>query len=220
MHYMWALSMDEVMQYSRHFINEQKWERAKEILEYGVSCGNIPAKFKLARLLKNTLALEMSQEKRYRSAEKLFCEILNDLDVSDRVTAKVSLELAELYAFEKRPIGQFAMLLQARRAGAEIEDRVLLECKKKMAEIDIHAIGCKDALALGRELALLPDTPRITEFFLSEACLAKDQIISGMAELQLADLYESLGNSKEASKHFKAARVVYPEYLSKAALRK
>lgn len=215
-------TMTELMQNYRALVAERNWTAAHETLIYGVECSHLPAKLELARLYKECTLLGIPQQERYAKAEFHYRGILNLLDLSDRVTATISMELAELYSYMKRPVGVLAMLLRAKRYGMNVPERKVDHAHQLLVNLDVNDFGkCPgDAYALGLELSLAGGSARLTELLLREATESDNKLIHGKAALALADFYndrcsESYVYASEANSYYRmAAEAGYPEYLS------
>lgn len=215
-------TMTELMQNYRSFAAEKNWAAAHETLLYGVGCSHLPAKLELARLYKDCPLLCIPQQERYRKAEYYYRGIVNLLTISDRVTAQVSLELAELYTYMKRPVGVLAMLLKAKRLGAQVPEREVDHARDLLMGLDVNRFGDHplDAYELGLELSLADGSARLTELLLREATECTNKLIRGQAALALADFYndrrsENYVYASEANHYYRmAAETGYPEYLS------
>lgn len=201
--------------------NENKWEEAKQELEYASNCSCLPAKVELARFLRNTPALNMSQAERYAKAEALYLEIIEQFNLPNNVTARIAHELAVFYSSLKRPIACLAFLLMAKRYGFNVSDGELDICNKQLHEVDINTPGnAHDAYVLGIELYLDGTFNQMTEFFLRVAAESTDAGIRGMAYLTLADFYDSQSRDNpsyidDALRCYKLAKKNgYPEYIS------
>lgn len=216
------MSMPELMeQYIRHK-KLKECEKAKAILEYASECCYLPAEIELANLYKTTPELNIPHFERYQKAEHIYRRVLNILDLSDDMTAKISLELADLYGnYMKQPIGGLAMLLRAKRLGEIVPDRTLETCRRQIAQMDIHDFG-KDtwsAFALASELLLLCTADRFVELLLRECVEAHNPSLRGRAALSLADFYndrqtECTAYRKEAERYYRiACENGFPEYL-------
>ena len=215
-------SMPELMdQYIRHKKLSER-ERAKAILEYAAECSYLPAEVELANLYKTTPELNIPHAERYRKAEHIYLRCLNILDLSDDMTAKIALELADLYGnYMKQPIGGLAMLLRAKRLGEIVPDRTLETCHRQIAQMDINDFG-KDtwsAFSLASELLLLGTADRFVELLLRECVESHNQSLRGRAALSLADFYndrqtECAAYRKEAERYYRiACENGFPEYL-------
>lgn len=215
-------SMPEQMdQYVRHK-KLKEWEKAKAILEYAAECSYLPAEIELANLYKTTPELNIPHSERYRKAEHIYHKVLNILDLSDGMTAKIALELADLYGnYMKQPIGGLAMLLCAKRLGKTVPERTLETCRRQIAQMDIHDFG-KDtwsAFTLASELLLLGTADRFVELLLRECVESHNQSLRGRAALSLADFYndrqaECAAYRKEAEHYYRiACENGFPEYL-------
>lgn len=217
-------TMTELMQNYRSFVAEKNWAAAHETLLYGVQCGHLPAKLELARLYKDCPLLGIPQQDRYRKAEYYYRSITNLLDVvSDKVTAQISLEMAELYTYMKRPVGVLAMLLKAKRLGAQVPEREVDRARDLLMGLDVNRFGEHplDAYELGLELYIADGSVRLTELLLREAYESDNKLIRGKASLLLADFYndrrhENYIYAGEAARYYRqAAEAGFPEYLSR-----
>lgn len=215
-------SMTELMQNYRSLVAEKNWVAAHETLLYGVQCGHLPAKLELARLYKDCPLLGIPQQDRYRKAEYYYRSITNLLDVvSDKVAAQISLEMAELYTYMKRPVGVLAMLLKAKRLGAQVLEREVDRARDLLLGLDVNHFGEHplDAYELGLELYIADGSVRLTELLLREACESDNQLIRGKASLLLADFYndrkhEDYIYASEAARYYRqAAEAGFPEIL-------
>lgn len=215
-------SMPELMdQYIRHK-KLSEWQKAKEILEYAVECSYLPAEIELANLYKTTPELNIPHAERYRKAEHIYHRVLNVLDLSDDMTAKIALELADLYGnYMKQPIGGLAMLLRAKRLGRAVPERTLETCRRQIAQMDINDFGkdTRSAFDLASELLLLGTADRFVELLLRECVESHKPSLRGHAALSLADFYnerqtECGAYRKEAERYYRiACENGFPEYL-------
>lgn len=216
------MSMSELMeQYIRHK-KLKEWEKAKAVLEYATECGYLPAEIELANLYKTTPEFNIPHSDRYHKAEHIYRRVLNILDLSDDMTAKIALELADLYGnYMKQPIGGLAMLLRAKRLGRAVPERTLETCRRQITQMDINNLGknAREAFDLASELLLLSEVDRFVELLLRE-CVETDNIsLRGIAALSLADFYndrqaECVTYRKEAERYYRiAGECGYPEYL-------
>ena len=211
-------TMAELMDVYNTLAEAQKWTEAYETLKFGVESGYLPAKLLLARLYKDCLFLGIYQEERYKRAEALYKEILN-LDLSDKRTGLLCLELADLYGRMQRVVGMMGMLLRARRVGISVSQRDIDYAQHMLSNLDINefARSTKDALLLATELSIAGSGERLTELLLREASDSG----SGEAALMLADFYNDRRNesniyASEAKRYYRmAAENGYPEYLSR-----
>lgn len=211
-------TMTELIQNYRSFAAEKNWVAAHETLLYGAECSHLPSKLELARLYKDCLFLGVNQEERYKRAETLYKEILN-LDLSDKSTGLLCLELADLYSRMQRVVGMMGMLLRARRVGISVPQRDIDYAQHMLSNLDINefARSTKDALLLATELSIAGSGERLTELLLREASDSG----SGEAALMLADFYNDRRNesniyASEAKRYYRmAAENGYPEYLSR-----
>lgn len=216
-------TMTELMQSYRSFTAEKNWAAAHETLLYGVQCAYLPAKLELARLYKECPHLNIPQQDRYRKADYFYRSIVNLLDISDKVSAQICLEMAELYTYMKRPVGVLAMLLKAKRLGAQVPEREVDHAKDLLMNLDINRFGDYplDAYELGLELYIAGGSVRLTELLLREACESDNPLIRGKASLLLADFYndrrhENCIYASEAARYSRqAAEAGFPEYLSR-----
>ena len=203
-------TMPELMASYRSFKNHRDFESAKAVLFYGMECGYLPAKLETARLLKTTPQLEMSQNDRFLLSEKLYREILNDLDLSDRAIAAVSMELADLYETINRPVACLGAMLRAKRFGYHVHGKELEKCYRKLKRMDVNDF-ChtpQDCYDLGIELAMA-GVFEYAEMFLRESLSAENQEMVGRSCLTLADLY--FENSIECPMHRLEAIIMYRE---------
>lgn len=216
-------TMNDIMAEYRTHVAAKQWVEAHDTLIYGVQCAHLPAKLELARLYKDCPFLGIPQQDRYRKAEYYYRSIVNLLDIADRVSAQISLELAELYTYMKRPVGVLAMLLKAKRLGAQVPEREVDHARELLMELDVNRFGDQalDAYELGSELYLADGSARLTELLLREACESDDKLVRGKAALLLADFYnerrhENYIYAGEAAHYYRqAAEAGYPEYLSR-----
>lgn len=218
------LTMQELMARYASCKGKQDWEGAKAILEYGADCCYLPAKLELARLLRSAPALKMPQNQRFARAESLYRELLCTIDLPERAAASVALELGTLYGdCLNRPVGCLAMLLQAKRHGANVPNKDIELCRHRLNRMDINTFGCnaRDAYELGSELCLAGGSTRLAEFFLREAAETDDRTLRGMACLALADFYNDHQQTYrtyrgEAARCYRlAADCGFPDCLSK-----
>lgn len=216
------LSMSELMDQYEHHKKLSEWEKAKAILEYAVECSYLPAEIELANMYKTTPELNIPHAERYRKAEHIYRRVLNILDLSDDMTAKIALELADLYGnYMKRPIGGLAMLLRAKRLGRAVPERTLETCRRQIAQMDINNFGknAREAFDLASELLLLSEADRFVELLLRECVETDNTSLRGIAALSLADFYndrkaECATYRKEAARYYRiAGESGYPEYL-------
>lgn len=212
-------TMTELMQNYRSFAAEKNWAAAHETLLCGVECSHIPARLQLARLYKDCALLGIHQQERYAKSEFHYRGILNLLDLSDKVTATICVELAELYSYMKRPVAVLSMLLRAKRYGANVPDREVDYARQLLLNLDVNDFGKypRDAYELGLELSLAGGSARLTELLLREATESSNKLIRGEAALALADFYndrrsESYIYASEANRYYRmAAEAGYPE---------
>lgn len=215
-------TMNDLMAEYRTHAAAKQWIEAHDVLIYGVQCAHLPAKLELARLYKNCTLLGIPQQDRFRKAEYHYRGIVNLLDISDKVTAQLCLELAELYSYmKKRPVGILAMLLKAKRLGAQVPEREVNHARDLLMELDVNRFGDHplDAYELALELICANGSVRLTELLLREACESDNKLIRGKASLTLADFYNNRrhGNyiyAGEATRYYRqAAEAGFPEYL-------
>lgn len=216
------LSMSELMDQYEHHKKLSEWGKAKAILEYAVECSYLPAEIELANLYKTTPELNIPHAERYRKAEHIYHRVLNVLDLSDDMTAKIALELADLYGnYMKQPIGGLAMLLRTKRLGRAVPERTLETCRRQIAQMDINDFGkdTRSAFDLASELLLLGTADRFVELLLRECVESHNQSLRGRAALSLADFYndrqtECAAYRKEAERYYRiACENGFPEYL-------
>lgn len=216
--------MNELIAEYRAHSAAKRWIEAHDTLIFGVQCSHLPAKLELARLYKDCPLLGIPQQDRYRKAEYYYRSITNLLDVvSDKVTAQICLELAELYSYMKRPVGVLAMLLRAKRLGAQVPEREVDHARDLLMGLDVNRFGDHplDAYELGLELYLANGSVRLTELLLREACETDNELVRGKASLTLADFYndrrhENSVYAGEAARYYRqAAEAGFPEYLSR-----
>lgn len=217
-----CLTMSELMD---QYICQKKlreWEKAKAILEYATECSYLPAEVELANLYKTTPELNIPHTERYCKAEHIYLRVLDILDLSDDMTAKIALELADLYGnYMKRPIGGLAMLLRAKRFGRAVPERTLETCRRQIAQMDINDFGKneRDTFDLASELLPLGEADRLVELLLRECVETDDTSLRGIAALSLADFYndrkgECATYQKEAEHYYHIAQQNgFPEYL-------
>lgn len=215
-------TMAELMaQYRTLAVEEQDWIAAYDILQYAVRCAYLPAKFELARLLRDCPYLGISQNERYAKSELYFRDLMNLLQISSQDTATLAMELAELLGYMKRPVGKLAMLLRAKRNGALVPEREVDDIRQHFMKLDINdfARSTRDALDLATELSLVGGSERMIELLLREASESNNRLIRGRALLALAEFYndrrENYIYASEAERCYRlAAKAGYPEYLS------
>ena len=214
-------TMTELMQNYRSFATEKNWTAAHETLLYGVECSHLPAKLELARLYKECPLLGIPQKERYAKSELLYRGILNLLDLSEKATGTICMEMAELYSYMKRPVAILGMLLRAKRYGANVPDREVDHARQLLLNLDVNDFGKypRDAYELGLELSLASGSARLTELFLREATESGNKLIRGEAALALGDFYnEQYGDpiyASEANRYYRMAEEAgYPEYIS------
>ena len=215
-----VLTMNEIMACYKAYKGAGDYENAKTVLEYGIACAYLPAKLELARFLRNTPQIKMSQAERYQYAERLYREVQNVLDLSEKTYAQIAIELAWLCESLNRPVGSLGNLLKAKRYGYQVQDKDLELCRRRLMRRDIYSLSgnAQDCLDLGYELSLAGNF-KYSEFFLREAIDSQDGILVGQACLYLADLYagRSDGNENyraEAQKCYQEARKKhFPEVL-------
>lgn len=217
-------TMNELMASFRDHAAAKRWIEAHDVLIYMVQCGNLQAKLELARLYKDCTLLGIPQQERYRKAEFYYNSILNLLDLPDKVTATISMELAELYSFMKRPVGMLAMLLQAKLYGMNVPEREVDHARQLLMNLDINDFGksARDAYTLGLTLSMAGGSVRLTELLLREASESTtEKLIRGKAFLALADFYNDRRNENyiyagEAARCYRqATEAGFPEYLSR-----
>lgn len=216
------VTMSELMQNYRNLVDDKNWTEAHDVLLYGVQCAHIPARLELARLYKECTFLGIPQKERYMKSEFHYRGIMNLLDLSDKATATICMELAELYSYMKRPVGVLAMLLRAKRYGMNVPDREVDHARQLLSNLDINDFGksARDAYDLGIELSLAGGSVRLTELLLREATETDNKLIRGKAALELANFYNSYRNENyiyatEADRCYRiAAEAGYPEYIS------
>ena len=215
-------TMPELMKCYDSFIASRDYENAKSVLDYAIQSGYLPAKVIMARFLKNTPNLSMTQQERYTLSEKLYREVLNILDLPDRVVASLSMELAELYEILNRPVACLGAMLRAKRLGYAVQEKEIDLCRCKLNRMDIHSFcdNPQDCYDLGSELALA-DSFKFAELFLRESLSSPNKELVGSSCLMLADLYnercaESSVYREEAAKMYQEAKEKgFPEYLVK-----
>lgn len=213
------------MENYRTLTAQKQWMEARDVLVYGVECGHLPAKLELARLYKDCTLLNIPQQERYAKSEYYYRNILNLLDLPDRAAANISVELAELLAFMKRPIGVLAMLLRAKRLGAHVPDHDVDHAKKLLVGLDVNSFGKSplDAYELGLELNSVGGSEQLTELLLREASESTNKLIRGKALLALAEFYNERRSENhvyagEAARCYRmAAETGFPEYLSRSS---
>lgn len=215
------ITMTELMQNYRSFAAEKNWAAAHETLLYGAECSHLPAKLELARLYKECTLLGIPQKERYAKSEFLYRGILNLLDLSEKATGTICMEMAELYSYMKRPVAVLGMLLRAKRYGANVPDREVDHARQLLLNLDVNDFGKypRDAYELGLELSLAGGSARLTELFLREATESGNKLIRGEAALALGDFYnEQYGDpiyANEANRYYRMAEEAgYPEYIS------
>lgn len=217
-------TMNDLMAEYRAHAAAKQWIEAHDTLIFGVQCSHLPAKLELARMYKDCPLLGIPQQDRYRKAEYYYRSITNLLDVvSDKVTAQISLEMAELYAYMKRPVGVLAMLLKAKRLGAQVPEREVDHARDLLMGLDVNHFGDHplDAYELALELIIAKGSVRLTELLLREACGSDNKLLVGKASLALADFYNDRRHDKsiyasEAARYYRqAAEAGFPEYLSR-----
>ena len=213
-------TMNDLMVEFRAHAAAKQWDEAHDTLIYGIQCAHLPAKLELARLYKDCPQLHILQKDRYRKAEYHYRSIAN-LDISDQVTAQISLEMAELYTYMKRPVGVLAMLLKAKHLGAQVPEREVDHARDLLMGLDINHFGDHplDAYELALELIFANGSVRLTELLLREACESDDKLVRGKASLTLADFYNDRRHDNyiyagEAARYYRqAAEAGFPEYL-------
>ena len=214
-------TMNDLMAEFRAHAAAKQWIEAHDTLIYGIQCSHLPAKLELARLYKDCPLLGIPQQDRYRKAEYYYRSIMNLLDISNKVAAQICLELAELYSYMKRPVGVLAMLLKAKRLGAQVPAREVDHARDLLMGLDVNRFGDHplDAYELGLELYLANGSVRLTELLLREACESDNKLICGKASLLLADFYndrrhENYIYASEAIRYYRqASEAGFPEYL-------
>lgn len=214
-------TMNDLMAEYRAHAAAKQWIEAHDTLIYGIQCSHLPAKLELARLYKDCPLLGIPQQDRYRKAECYYRSIVNLLEISDKVSAQICLELAELYSFMKRPVGVLAMLLKAKRLGAQVPEREVDHARDLLMGLDINHFGDHplDAYELALELILANGSVRLTELLLREACESDDKLVRGKASLTLTDFYNDRRHDNyiyagEAARYYRqAAEAGFPEYL-------
>lgn len=185
--------MKDLMTCARACIEKKEWMTAKNILEEAVKANHLPAKLELARLLAYTPELGIPRKERYERAERLYQEVLNILELPDSTVAETALGLSGLYGdCLARPVGCLAMLLMAKRHGANVSEREVELVSRKITRMDVNSFGSnrKDAYELGLELAMTGKSTRTAELFLREAALSENPAMAGNAYLALAELYQ------------------------------
>ena len=217
-------TMNELIAEYRAYVAAKQWDEAHDTLIYGIQCSHLPAKLELARLYKDCPHLRILQKDRYRKAEYHYRSVATLLDISDQVTAQISLEMAELYTYMKRPVGVLAMLLKAKRLGAQVPERDVDHARDLLMGLDVNRF-CDhpfDAYELGFELYMAGGSVRLTELLLREACDSSDnKLIRGKASLLLADFYNDRRHENniyagEAARYYRqAAEAGFPEYLTR-----
>lgn len=214
------LTMGEIITCYKSYLAKKEYEPAKAVLEYGIQFGSLRAKLEMARFLRNTPQLKMTQNDRYHYAEKLYRDVQNTLDISNKIYAQIAVELAWLCEATNRPVGCLGNLLKAKRYGYEVQEKDIELCRRRLMRKDIYSLGgnSQDALDLGYESSLVGNF-KYAEFFLREATEAKHTIIAGQACLHLADLYlehsaECKNHRQEAQKYYhRSAEKHFPEVL-------
>lgn len=216
-------TMDELMdQYRTLAMEEQNWIAAYDILQYAVQCAHLPAKFELARLLRDCPYLGIVQNERYARSELYFRNLMNLLQISSQDTATIAMELAELLGYMKRPVGKLAMLLCAKRNGAVVPQCEVDDIRQQLMKLDISDFGrsTRDAFDLATELSFAGGSERMIELLLREASESNNRSIRGRSLLALAEFYnDRRGNDIYASEADRCYRLAaeggYPEYLSR-----
>ena len=179
-------------------------ELAFEIGAYAVQSGSITAKLEYSRFLRTAHSLKMPPAERYEKARRILLELLNRLDLPQKIGAQAATELAELYEdCLHRPVGALAWSLYAQRLGVPVDEARMDALLEKLENMDINHLGDnpEDALRLGMELQYQDNAPRMTELFLREAADRAWENMSagksdaknlyGQACLALGEFYET-----------------------------
>jgi len=215
-----------------HATKDVNPEYAHTVIQAACACMNTRAMLEYSRFLRTTPLLSVSQNARYRTAEKILLALNNLLDVHVQFSIDVALETATLYSeCLHRPVGALGMCLYAKRIGGSVDDQQIRYLQKKMVDIDINHLGnnYRDSLLVGQELFRAGSTSRLTELFLREA---KDKsyealkhkergarLVYAQACLTLGDFYDSQQDTapffiSERNKLYAEARTYgFPEYL-------
>ena len=167
------------------------------------------------------VAVSAPRAERHAEAERILLEIRNDLDISDKMDAQISTELAGLYHAAGRPVGHLAALLRAKRYGSSIPEHDIERARKRLQASDVNRLGDnpQDAFDLAVELEILK-ADRLTELFYQLATEADNKMLKAKAALHLADYYDrnrhkSQSYAQEAHKYYAMAEACgLPDVLS------
>lgn len=183
-------TMAELMDCYSTYMANRDYEAARAVLEYGVGCSSLAATLELARLLKNTPQLNMTQQERFERSEKLLRGLLNTLGLPAKILAASAAEMASLCESQNRPVGCLGWLLAARRYGWQVSQDKLDWCRKKFRNLDINSLSgnVQDCYTLGYELWLTNEF-HFAEMFLREAASSSNRELAGRSYYALADLY-------------------------------
>ena len=181
-------SIADLLISAKHHEKNGEYDIARTHLERAVSASYAPAKFHLARLLRDTTNLEQTQAERFSRCEQLLLELERTLDKKE-ILAQICFELSVLYEKMRRPISCLAYLLRSRRYGRNIEEKIIANQQKKICQqLDINNVSAdvQGCYVLGIEYAKDEATIQHGIYFLEEAVQHGDP--NGIAALELADI--------------------------------
>lgn len=213
-------SMTDLMLMAKMYQEKSEFEKTLICLERAVFASYLPAKFRLACFLRDTIDLEQTQAERFSRCEQLLQEVERANDQKD-ILARVYFELSVLYEKMNRPISCLGYLLKSRRYGRDIDEKIISDYRKRIhQQVDINKLsedahGC---YILGVECSKDAITMLHAFYFLEEAVKNGDPY--GLAALELGELLELYPEHKEyysqiASKFFGiAAERGNPQCLS------
>lgn len=181
-------TMADLILLAKKHQNSGEYETARYYYERAASASYAPAKFHLARLLRDTANLEQTQTERFSRCEKLLLELEGTIDQKE-ILAQVCFELSVLYEKMRQPISCLAYLLRSRRYGRSIEETIISNYQRKICQqIDINNLSAnvRGCYVLGIECAKDEATVQHGIYFLEEAVQHGDP--NGIAALELADI--------------------------------
>ena len=181
-------TMADLMQRATQYQNAGEYEKARTYLERAASASYLPAKFHLARFLRDSANLEQTQAERFSRCEQLLLELERTIDQKE-ILARVCFELSVLYEKMRRPISCLAYLLRSRRYGRNIEEQIISNYQKKICQqLDINNLSAdvRGCYVLGVECAQNDATVHHAMYFLEEVVEHGDP--NGIAALELADI--------------------------------
>lgn len=202
------ITMADLMLLAKKHQNRGEYETARYYYERAASASYAPAKFHLARLLRDTANLEQTQTERFSRCEKLLLELEGTIDQKE-ILAQVCYELSILYEKMRQPISCLAYLLRSRRYGRSIEEQIISKYQKKICQqLDINNISAdvQGCYVLGIECAKDETTIQHGIYLLEEAVQHGDP--NGIAALELADILS------HTTKHDSHARDLAKKYYT------